>query len=123
MKITTAAMALAGILLGGCKSLQPVDLPPEAVREQVLAGKIVKPGQRVLVRTEGGRTHEFVVVEVTDQAISGANAGVPIDSIVGLHTEQTHVAKTTLAVAGAVVVVLVAAAADAVANDEERFSL
>ncbi|MCY3620976.1 MAG: hypothetical protein OXH68_04595 [Gammaproteobacteria bacterium] len=118
MKRTTAAMALAGILLGGCTSLQPVDLTREAVREQVRNGKIGKPGQRISVKAEDGRTHEFVVVDVTDGAIRGAYAEVPIDSIVGIRTEQTNVARTTLAIAGTVVIVLIAAAADAIAADE-----
>ena len=110
---TTAAIAMLAILLGGCTSLKPVDLTAEEAREQVRAGEIARPGERVSVTTEDGRTHEFEVVEVTDHAIRGDVDNVHIDSIVSLRTRRTDPARTALAVAGAVAVVYVAAAVDA----------
>ncbi len=110
---TTALIATLAILLGGCSSLKPLDLTAEEVREQVRAGEIARPGERVSVTTEDGRTHEFKVVEVTDHAVRGDDADVPIDTIVSLRTRQTDPARTALTVAGAVAAVYVAAAVDA----------
>ena len=111
---TTAAIAVFAILLVGCTSLQPVDMPPEALREQVRASQIARPGERVSVTTEDGVTHEFKIVEVTDRAIRGDAVDVPINAIVSVRTRKTNPAKTALAVAGAVGIVYVVAALDAV---------
>ena len=104
---TTAAIAVFAFLLGGCASLQAVDAPPEQVREQVRAGQIARPGERVTVTTEDGRTHEFEVVEVTDRAVRGDGAEVPIDEIVGVRATRADPARIALAVVGAAVAVYV----------------
>lgn len=108
-----AAIAILASLMGGCTSLTPVDEPPEAVREQVRAGKICKPGERVLVTTENGETHEFKVVEVTPNAVRGSTENVPIDQIVSVKLRRSNPARTVLAVVGTAGVVYIVAALDA----------
>lgn len=110
---TATAIAVFGTLLGGCTSLAPVEMPPEEVREQVRAGQILGPGERVRVTTEDGETHEFKVVEVTERAVRGNTSDVLIDQIVSVHTRRTNPARTVLAVAGTVGVVYVVLALDA----------
>lgn len=109
----TAAIAMFAVLMGGCTSLTPVEVPPEALREQVRAGQICRPGERVFVTTEDGETHEFQVVEVTERAVRGSTSNVLIDQIVSVRTRQTNPARTVLAVVGAAGVVYVVAALDA----------
>ena len=108
---TTAAFA---VLLGGCTSLQPVNSPPEELRGQVRNGQIVRPGEYVSLTTVDGTTHVFEVLEVTDRAVRGDAVDVLIDSIVGVRTMQADPARTVLAVGGALAVVYVVAALDAV---------
>lgn len=111
---TTAAIAAFALLLGGCTSLQPVDLPPQEVRGQVRDGQIVRLGERVSLTADDGTTHVFEVLEVTDLAVRGDAVDVPIDSIVSVRTTQADPARTALAVGGVLAVVYVAAALDAV---------
>ena len=110
----TAMMTVFAILIGGCASLKPVNLPPGEVREQVRAGQTARPGERVSVTTEDGRTHEFKVVQVTDGSVRGDDAEVPIDTIVRVRTMQPDPVRTALAVAGTVAAVYIVAAVDAV---------
>ena len=109
-----AVMTVFAIVIAGCAGLKPVDLPPEEVRQQVRAGQIAQPGERVSVTTEDGRTHEFKVVQVTDSSVRGDNADVLIDTIISVRTRQTDPARTVLAAAGAVAAIYVVAAVDAV---------
>lgn len=109
-----AVVTAFAVLLGGCASLTPVDLPPGEVREQVRAGQIARPGERISVTTEDGGTHAFEVVQVTDHSVRGKAADVPIDMIVSVRTMQTDPARTALAVLGAVAAVYFVAAVDAV---------
>ena len=108
-----AMMTVFAMLIVGCTSLQPVDLPAEEVRDQVRAGQIARPGERVSVTTEDGRTHDFKVVQVANGSVRGDAADVPIDTIVSVRTSQTDPVRTVLAAAGAVAAVYVVAAVDA----------
>ena len=114
MMRTTAAVAAIALLLGGCTSLKPVELPPEQLRDQVRRGQIVRPGERVSLTTDSGATHVFDVLEVTDSAVCGDAVRVPVDSIVSVRTPQADPARTALAVGGALLAVYVLAAQDAV---------
>ena len=109
-------MLVFAVMLGGCMSLKPVNLPGEEVREQVRAGKVVRPGQQVSITTEDGRTQKFEVKQVTDRAIQGNGANVSIDSIVSVRTRRIDGTRSALAVVGAVVAVYILAAVDAM-ND------
>ena len=111
---TTAAITALALLLGGCTSLKPVELPPEEVRSQVRNGQIVRAGERVSLTTQDGTTHVFEVLEVTDRVVRGAAIDVPIDSIVSVRTTQADPMRTVLAVGGALAAVYVLATVDAV---------
>lgn len=108
--LRTVAFALFVFLLGGCTSLQPVDLSSREIHEKVRAGEIAQPGERISVTTEDGNTHAFEVSEVSDRAIRGGNSNVSIDTIVTMRTKQTDTTKSVLAVAGGVVAVYFIAA-------------
>lgn len=99
--------------LGGCMSMKPVDLSREEVREQVRAGKIVRPGDHISITREDGRTADFEVAQVTDQAVKGDGTEVPIDSIVSLRTRQLDRTRSALVVVGTAAVVYAAAAVNA----------
>ena len=109
-------MAVFVLLLGGCMSLKPVNLPRDEVREQVRAGKIVRAGQHVSITTEDGRSQKFEVVQVTDRAIQGDGANVSIDSIVSVRTKRIDGTRSALAVVSAVAVVYIVAAVDAMTD-------
>ncbi|MCY4656726.1 MAG: hypothetical protein OXC80_07905 [Gammaproteobacteria bacterium] len=101
------------VLLGGCMSMRSVDLSPGEVREQVRAGQFARPGDHISVTMLDGSTQAFKVTQVTDRAVRGEGADVPIDSIVSLRRKQIDRTKTALTVVGAVAAVYVAAAVDA----------
>ncbi len=111
---TTAAVAAIALLLGGCTSLKPVESPPEELREQVRNGQIVRPGERVSLTTDDGATHVFDVLEVTDSAVRGDAVSIPVDSIVSVRTQRADPARTALAAGGALAIVYILVAQDAV---------
>lgn len=107
-------LVLFVFLLGGCTSLQPVDLSSGELREQVRAGEIAQPGDRISVTTEDGKTQTIEVTEVTNDDVRSSNSNVPIDTIVTMRTKQTDTTRSVLAVAGSVAAVYVIAALKAV---------
>lgn len=94
-------------------SMKPVDLPREEVQDQVRAGKIVRPGQHVSITTEDGRTQKFEVTKISERAVQGDGANVSINSIESVRTRRIDGTRSALAVVGAVAVVYIIAAADA----------
>ena len=114
--IRSAVLVLCFFILRGCTSLQPINLSSEDLRGQVRAGEIARAGDQVSLTTKDGKTQEFEVTEVTHNVIRGGESDVAIDDIVGVHTRQNDRLRTTLAVAGTVVVVSIGVVLDAL-ND------
>jgi len=105
------AAALAVLLaLAGCTSLQRVAADPEALRDRVRAGELVRAGDRIAVTTEDGTQYAFTVAHVDADALSGDGFQVPIDRIATLRTERIDVVRTAGAAGGAVAAAYVAAA-------------
>lgn len=100
------------VLLCGCRTMQPVEYGNWAS----LAGQ-VEAGDRVEVVTTDGRALDFVVVEVTDDALVGQDVRVPRGEIAQLRVEAVSKGRTFGAAfgAGAVwILMLVGASAAAI---------
>ncbi len=93
---------IGGLLLGACTSMRSLELPPGELRSGIRNGELVSPGDRISVVTTDGKSHTLQVVTITNQAIQGQSASIPINEIITLRTRQTNNAgkNTALAVGG-----------------------
>lgn len=94
------------ICLVGCTTLQPVTGNPAALQPRIASGELLKRGDRVVILTKDGRTHEFNVTSVSANTIDGKSDSIPIDQVKFIQKRKVSVAKTALAVGLAVVVVV-----------------
>ena len=96
-----AAWALIGtVLLAGCVNTTTVAKAPEALRQEIRAGDLVKPGDRVSVVTIGTGEHIFTVAGVDTDVIRGEGIEVPIDDVVALQMHELDEARSWTAVGG-----------------------
>lgn len=102
----------AVLMLGGCTSFKTVDLPADTLPGEIVAGNVVKPGDRVRVTRRGAEPVSFRVTEVRDGLLLGKGVSVPIDEIETLESREYSTGKTVALAggvsAGAVVLMLVA---------------
>ena len=89
---------VAASLTFGCTTLHRVEGPPEQIQEQIRAGHLVAPGDRVRVTTRDGAAQSFRVAEVgSDGKLIGKDRKqVAIGDIVTLEKRQTSWIKTGL---------------------------
>lgn len=59
------------LVVGGCSSVQTIDLPPDELQDQITAGQLVKPGDHVTVTTNQGVTYELEISRVTEKSVEG----------------------------------------------------
>ena len=118
-----AWLVAAAMMGGGCTTMKPKQLPPEALQAQIRNGSIVQAGDQVMIVTQDGKEHTFVVSAVGTDAIFGTQDGnasvtIPIDDVLALRTQEVSVGRTALAGVGVYLVVggilLVLAMQDAV---------
>ncbi|MEZ5560009.1 MAG: hypothetical protein R3E86_15870 [Pseudomonadales bacterium] len=101
MSARQAALLLAaGLAAVGCTSLKPVDLPAAALHSEILAGNLVRPGDRIRVRTQDGEQVSLRVVEVREGTIVGKGTQVPVASITQLESRDFSAAKTAALAGG-----------------------
>ena len=110
---------MVACLLAACTTMQPAELPRDALRQAIRDGSLVELGAEVAAVTADGREHRFQVSSVGVDAISGETADgqaveVAIDDIVALRLQRVDGRKTTLLAVGLGATVLLALAADVV---------
>ena len=92
--------AVAAIVVSGCVTVHKADGSPEALREAIRAGELVKPGDRVTLMTPTIGERTIRVAEVDDDFVRGENTQVPIDEIVALEKKRIDPVKTAGVVVG-----------------------
>ena len=93
----------------GCSNLKTIETPPEALRERIRQGNLIKVGDSVRIVTEDEKEHRFVVTGITANEIQGkifkeSSGGdemrdeevvtVPIDSVIAVQTQEVSYGKT-----------------------------
>lgn len=97
---------LTVLLLGACTSLKPVDLPPASLQDEITAGRLATPGDKVLITTGSGDRVRLQVVAVKDGIIIGRHAEVPIAEVAALEVRESSTPKTALLAGGVTGVVI-----------------
>ena len=90
------------LLIGGCSTVKPLEMPPEQVQKKISAGEIFGVGDKVKVATSDGEVYDFKVTAVTNQHILGDEVKIPIDEIVAIETREFSAGKTAALAGGTV---------------------
>jgi hypothetical protein len=106
-------MVLALILVStGCTTLRPVNGTPEDLRQQISAGTLLKPGDRVSIVSVDGKTHRFEVTGIAAGVIQGRHESVPVDQVASLEKRRVSALKTAALAVAVVAAGIVAIAAE-----------
>ena len=97
-------------LLTGCTGLQPVELPPHELQQQIRAGELVAIGDRVLIATDDGQRHRFRITAMDDNTISGRNERLQITTIIALESREYSGGRTAALVGSSILVYQIMAA-------------
>lgn len=98
--VTKIIFMLAIVFISGCTSLNPVELQPNELQKQIVAGQILKVGDDVKLVTNEGKRIEFTVTKISENKVKGKNVEVDISSIVALETRDISTGKTALLTGG-----------------------
>lgn len=110
---------IVAIMVSGCVTVDKADGSPDALRQAIRTGELVKPGDRVTVVTPAIGERTLTVSQVDDNFIRGENTQVPIDEIVALEKRRVDAVKTAgVIVGGYLGLVLLVAVAAAIALDD-----
>ena len=106
----------ACVVLAGCTTVKPIDLPPADLCDELRAGTVGTRGETMEVVTADGTEHsfEFVAVDqgadvVRGKARDGQPLAVPIEDIVVVRERQEDRPSSRLLAAGIILIVLAAA--------------
>lgn len=78
------AFLILSLILGSCASHDTIPAAPGNIQA------LIEPGDKVRIVTKDNQENEFVVVEVTDEAIVGENVKIPFDDITKLEEETRN---------------------------------
>jgi hypothetical protein len=91
------AVITVASLTFGCTTLRSIDGPPERIQQEIRAGHLVGPGDRVRIVTRDGTAQSFRVADVTsDGTLIGNDRRVAVGDIVALQERRTSWIKTGL---------------------------
>jgi hypothetical protein len=90
-------------LLGGCATLEPVNIADESGRTALAKG------DTVVVTTVNGEIHTFKIVDITADGIHGKELSVPYSDIRLLQIRHVDTMKTVLLTLGVIGVGVIAA--------------
>jgi hypothetical protein len=85
-------------VIGGCTTLQPVANVPGDLSQHFNDGGVLKPGDRVVIRTTSGAQHAFRVRSVDNGVIYGDHDSVPFSEIASIERRESSSVKTTILV-------------------------
>lgn len=105
MKLISTLIVI--LILTGCTSMKPVELPPDQLQNRISAGEIINEGDKVRVVTVDGKKQKFEVTAITDKSIVGNDIEIPIVDIVAVETNQYSDVKSGTLMLGSFAVVIV----------------
>ena len=82
------------VCLTGCTTLRSVDGVPADLQKRIVAGTLLKRGDRVVIHTNDGSTHELVVEAIREGAIQGNHESIPLETVVAVHKREFSAGKT-----------------------------
>ena len=86
-----------------CTTLRPVEIASGDIQDRILAGELIKMGNRVSIVTKDGKVHQIKVTEVRDGFIKGRtddlnnwskDVAIPVAEVLAMSTREISVVKT-----------------------------
>jgi hypothetical protein len=105
MKLISALIVI--LLVTGCTTLKPVEMPPDQLQDRISTGQIVQVGDSVKLVTADGKQHKFKVTSITDHHIAGKDIEVPIADIVAVESREFSGGKTTALAGGSATIAII----------------
>lgn len=90
------------ICMVGCTTLSSIDGTPLELQRRIAAGALLEPGERVVIDTRDGATHDLFIRSIRDGIIHGEHAAIAIEAIVSIQKRELSVGKTVGLVGGLV---------------------
>ncbi len=88
------------VFFSACTSLQPVNMSPVQIQDNIASKGLVKEGAQVKVVTANGKEYEFEVTSISDTHISGNEVSIPIKDVVALEISEIDGLETTFLTGG-----------------------
>jgi hypothetical protein len=104
MKII-ASLIIITFILSGCTTLRPVELSQPVIQERIIAGDLIKTGDRVQITTIDGKLHALKVISVNNGTIKGKDIEIAVNDIMQVEKRTASPAKTVFLVVGVLAVV------------------
>ena len=93
----TTALVVVVLLAAACTTMRPVPASRDQIAEQVRAGALLKPGDRIRVETDSGAGQKLRVADIrSDGTIVGKNSEIRVDEIAALEKRERSWIKTGL---------------------------
>ena len=99
-KLAVATMIWLMMVQTGCTSQRVVELPPEELQRQIMAGEWIEAGDKIEVTTLDGKRHQLTVIGVENGVLVTEEEHIPVDSILTLESRHFSVGKTLALVGG-----------------------
>ena len=96
----TVIIIVTILVLGGCTSMQPVEMQPVQLQKELVAGDIVGIGETVRLVTADGKEHKFKVISIAKDRISGKDTDILIKDIVAVETREFSAGKSAVLATG-----------------------
>ena len=103
-------------MVSGCTTLEPVEMPPAQLHEQISRGGIIEVGDTVKIVTVDGAIRSFKVSAITTDHVVGNGIEVAIADVVAIETREFSGGKTTALTVGGLAALYVVAGAVAIAS-------
>ena len=114
----TLLFLLSIFILTACTSLQPIEKSAAELQIQIQENQLLQVGNTIKVYTKNGLTHKFVISEITESKLIGADISVAIEDITALEVRRSSKVKTGFLIGGFVVVASLIAAGIGIKNSE-----
>jgi hypothetical protein len=89
----------------GCTTLRPIEGTSSELQQRVIAGQLLKAGDRVEIVTTNQQTHRFTVTRIDAGLIEGKAESIQVDQVVSVKRRQFSGVKTLALICGVALVV------------------
>lgn len=85
-----------------CTTMNPIEMPPEAVQQKIVSEDILQPGKRAKIVTRDGQIQTITVkrVDAESGVIESDKEPIQIADIIAVETRDFSIGKTALLAAG-----------------------
>ena len=91
-------LCLIVCMISGCTTLHPIANAPSDLSQHFSDGGVLQSGDRVIITTVAGSSHQLRISSVRDGVIYGDHDSVPFSEIASIERQDFSATKTTILV-------------------------